>query len=81
MDEEKRTESFHEHLLGVLGGGMTELYGIYSCSESDRPGGVMFWSNEHGWGGYREAARFTKEETGTFNLPMSAGNDAAWFKF
>jgi hypothetical protein len=60
---------------------MTELYGIFSYSECDRPGGVLFWSNEYGWCGYTDATRFTKEEKDNVNLPMSKNNDAHWFKF
>ena len=61
--------------------GQDKRYGIYSYSESEIPGGVMFWNNRTGWNGYTAATRFTREEKRRLNLPMSKGNDAAWFEF
>ena len=60
--------------------GQDKRYGIYSYSESEIPGGVMYWSNTDGWGGYMDATRFTRREKQRLNLPMSKGHDAAWVK-
>src|SRR5947209_7826154 len=57
------------------------VYIIRSVSEGaahDEP--PLFWSNGDGWGDAATATRFTEAERQTFNLPLSAGHDAAWVK-
>jgi hypothetical protein len=57
-----------------------ELYVIFSRSESTTPGGVMYWSNEDGWGDYVAATRFSRKEKRIFNLPISRDCDAEWVR-
>lgn len=52
-------------------------YLIFSQSEAEaatiREG---FWSNEHGWGDFRNATRFKTSEREALTLPVTASNDA-----
>ena len=57
-----------------------ERYVIFSRSESEIPGGGMYWDNEDGWSDYISATRFTRKEKQMFSLPMSKDNDAEWVR-
>ena len=49
---------------------------IHSASERG------FWSNGMGWVySAADASQYTRAEIGEYNLPLSAGNDAAWVVF
>lgn len=56
----------------------TELYVIYSASEAADEPESGFWSNQAGWGRGEQATLFTAQEQATFDLPLSAGQDAQW---
>jgi hypothetical protein len=57
-----------------------ELYVVFSRSESEIPGGGMYWSNGDGWGDYLSATRFSRREKQAFNLPISKNLDAVWIR-
>lgn len=51
---------------------------IHSESEASGPRELLFWSNESGWGELSTATRFSADESNSFNLPRTSGNDATW---
>ncbi|HCE5826568.1 TPA: hypothetical protein NHK69_003053 [Pseudomonas aeruginosa] len=49
---------------------------VYSPNESAVSDSAGFWSNEFGWVLFDQATRFSKEEAGSLQLPLSTGRDA-----
>ncbi len=49
---------------------------VYSPNESAASDSAGFWSNEFGWAQFVRATRFSTEETGSLQLPISTGGDA-----
>jgi len=80
----KRNPMKTARLVGMMGEynmkDRKENYVIFSRSESEIPGGVMYWSNGDGWTNYINSTRFSRREKQGFYLPMSKDNDAAWVR-
>ncbi|MGY6272937.1 hypothetical protein ACXIUT_24950 [Achromobacter denitrificans] len=49
---------------------------VYSPNESAISDRAGFWCNEFGWVEFDQATRFSTEETGRLQLPISTGRDA-----
>ena len=55
---------------------VSDCWVVYSPNESATGNSAGFWSNEFGWVPFDQATRFSAEETGSTQLPISTGGDA-----
>lgn len=57
---------------------LAQMHVIFSRKECELGDGAGYWSNEDGWTGFDSATKFTAAEMGSFDLPISSGQDAKW---